>query len=353
MRRDMSTSRLGLYLGTMVIMLLAPGCQKSEEPAASAAKPAELPKLPLGLPPVPIPADNKMTPEKVELGKMLYFDTRMSKSNKISCATCHDPKMAWTEYRATSKGIGDQIGDRNSPTVINAAYMPSQFWDGREPTLEAQALGPIENPIEMGHELAAVCAECQKVPAYEERFQKVFGTGVTKEGIAKAIAAFERTILSGNSPYDKFEAGDEKALTDAQKRGMALFMGKAMCSTCHNPPIFSNGQFHNAGVGSDKKEPDEGLKKVTKKDADKGKFRVPHLREIAKTHPYFHDGSVKTLEEAVELMAIGGKDNPNLSPLMKALRGAKLAATEKKDLVEFLKALSGEYPIIEPPKLPK
>ena len=249
MRHRHLISYVGFCLAMIVMVSLGPGCQKSEEAAAPAAKPAEkaakaaeLPKVPLGLPPVPVPADNKMTPEKVELGKMLYFDKRMSKDNTVSCATCHDPKMAWTEHRATSKGIGGQIGDRNSPTVINAAYMTSQFWDGREPTLEAQALGPIENPIEMGHKLAVVCAQCEQVPAYKERFEKVFGTGVTKEGIAKAIAAFERTILSGNSPYDKFKAGDAKALTEAQKRGMALFMGKAMCSTCHNPPI---NRFHH------------------------------------------------------------------------------------------------------------
>ncbi len=351
---------VGVGLAMLSVVLLTSGCQKSDEPAkpAAPAGPSKgasataLPKVPLGLPQVPVPKDNPMTAEKIELGKMLYFDKRLSKSKEISCATCHDPKMAWTEHRATSKGIKDQIGERNSPTVINAAYMTSQFWDGREPTLEAQALGPIENPIEMGHKLAVVCADCEKIPAYKEQFQKVFGTGVTKEGIAKAIAAFERTILSGNSPYDKFKAGDKKALNDAQQRGMALFMDKAMCSTCHAPPIFSNGQFYNAGVSCDKKPPDEGRKKVTKKDSDMGKFRVPHLREVAKTGPYFHDGSIKTLAEAVELMAAGGKDNPNLSTMMKVVRGAKLTAAEKKDLLAFLEALSGEYPIIEPPKLP-
>ncbi|MBN1346037.1 MAG: c-type cytochrome [Phycisphaerae bacterium] len=358
--------KVGLSGAAAVLIFLSVGCQKSDEPKkpstgdkAQSAKPVAEPvtasfevKIPEGLPPLPIPKDNPMTAEKVELGKMLYFDKRMSKDKTVSCATCHDPKMAWTEHRATSKGIKDQVGDRNSPTVINAAYMTSQFWDGRAATLEEQAVGPIENPIEMGHDLVAVCAECEKVPAYKENFQKVFGTDVTKEGIAKAIAAFERTILSGNSPYDKFKAGDAKALTDAQKRGMELFMGKASCSTCHAPPIFSNMQFYNAGVSCDKKNPDEGLKKVTKKDSDMGKFRVPHLREVANTYPYFHDGSVEKLEDAVAFMAGGGKDNSNLSMLMKAVRGAGLNDQDKKDLVEFLKALSGDYPKIDPPKLP-
>ncbi len=346
---------------SVAALAVAAGCQQSDQKSGEAAStdkvakqggtPMEV-KAPKGLPPVPIPADNPMTVEKVALGKMLYFDKRLSKDKKISCATCHDPNMAWAEHKPTSEGIGGHVGERNSPTVINAAYMTSQFWDGRAKTLEEQALGPIENPIEMGHDLATVCQDCQKIPEYAEQFKKVFGTEVTQEGIAKAIAAFERTVLSGNSPYDKFKAGDKDALTDAQKRGLELFTGKASCATCHAPPIFSNGQFYNAGVSIDKEKPDEGLKSVTKKDSDMGKFRVPHLREVAKTYPYFHDGSVAKLADAVALMADGGKDNPNLSNLMKAVRAAKLTDKDKADLTEFLKALSGEFPKTEPPKLP-
>jgi cytochrome c peroxidase len=363
----------------MAAIALAPGCQKSEESAKSEAtkgaksksapktevtpaksvpgkadpKAAALPKVPLGLPPVPVPADNPMTASKVELGKMLYFDTRLSKSNTISCATCHDPKMAWAEHTPTSKGIHGQVGDRNAPTVINAAYLAVQFWDGRAPSLEAQALGPIENPIEMGNKMELVVTDLAKVADYKKRFKDVFGTEVTKDGVAKAIAAFERTVLSGNSPYDKSKAGDVKALTDAQKKGMDLFMDRAMCSTCHAPPIFSNSQFHNAGVGCDKPKPDEGLMKVSGKASDKGKFRVPHLREVANTYPYFHDGSAPKLEDAVALMAGGGKDNPNLSPILKSLRSVKITPDEQKLLVEFLRALSGDYPKTAPPKLPK
>ena len=226
-------------------------------------EPAAEVKVPLGLPPLPIPDDNPMTAEKIELGKMLYFDKRVSKDGTVSCATCHDPKMAWAEHTPTSKGIGDQkVGQRNSPTVINAAYATEQFWDGRAKTLEEQALGPVGNPIEMGHSMAAVVEHFSKIPGYQERFQKVFGTGVTEEGFAKAIAAFERTVLSGNSPYDKFMAGDEEALTDAQKRGMELF-DETDCATCHTPPLFSNYRFYNAGVGMDKEKPDEGRKAVT------------------------------------------------------------------------------------------
>ncbi len=307
--------------------------------------------IPVGLPPLPIPADNPMTEEKVELGKMLYFDTRLSKDGTLSCATCHDPTMAWAEHTPTSTGIGKQVGGRNSPSVINAAYAPAQFWDGRAASLEEQSLGPMENPIEMGHQLPDIVEVLNQIEAYRQRFQDVFGTDVTSEGMAKAIAAFERTVLSGNSPYDQYEAGDENALTDDQKEGMQLF-DSAGCSTCHAPPLFSNFRYYNAGVGSDQETPDEGRKDVTGRDSDLGKFRVPGLREVANTGPYFHDGSAATLEQAVELMATGGNDNPNLSSVLKSVRDEELSGEDQRKIVEFLKALSGEYPIVDPPELP-
>ena len=284
-----------------------------------------------------------MTPEKVALGKMLYFDTRLSKDGTISCATCHDPEMAWAERRPTSEGVGHQVGERNSPTVLNSAYAKAQFWDGRAATLEEQALGPIENPIEMGQKMAVLVTNLEDIPEYKESFKKVFGTGVTKQGIAKAIAAFERTVLTGNSPYDQYQAGKKDAMTEAQIRGMELFE-EVGCATCHTPPLFSNYRYYNAGVGMDKENPDEGRKIVTGKDRDLGKFRTPPLREVAGTAPYFHDGSAETLEDAVALMAQGGKDNPNLSAMLKALREQDISDEDQKDLVEFLKALSGDYP---------
>jgi len=312
----------------------------------------ELPAVPLGLPKVPVPVDNPMTREKVELGKMLYFDKRVSKDGTISCATCHDPKQGWAEHEPTSTGIHGQKGGRNSPTVINSAYATSQFWDGRAASLEEQAVGPVANSIEMGSSMDAVVEKFAKIPGYQERFQKVFGTAVTEKGFAQAIAAFERTVLSGDSPYDQFKAGRQNALTDAQRRGLKTFE-KAGCANCHAPPLFSNYEFDNAGVGADNPKPDEGRKAVTKKDEDMGAFRVPSLREVANTAPYFHDGSAKTLEEAVALMAAGGKDNPHRSSDFDAVREAKLTAQDQKDLVEFLKALSGKYPVVEPPRLPE
>jgi len=324
---------------------------ESAEASAPADASASLPVIPLGLPELKIPDDNPMTPEKVELGRLLYFDKRVSRDGTLSCATCHDPEMAWTEHKATSEGIvgpdgHPQVGGRNSPTVINAAYAPNQFWDGRAATLEEQAVGPVGNPIEMGSSMDNVILAFNEIAGYRERFQKVFGTDVTEEGFAKAVAAFERTILSGNSPYDKYKAGEEDALTDAQKRGMAAF--NDYCAVCHAPPLFSNFQFHNAGVGADLPEPDPGRMDVTGEERDRGRMRVPALREVAKTHPYFHNGSEETLEGAVALMAKGGQDNPNLSPLLRGLRD-QVSEEEQADIVEFLKALSGEYPIIEPP----
>jgi len=338
----------------LIVSAFMPGCEKQQKPPAGetgtggeTTEPVVMiVQPPAGLDAVPVPAENPMTKAKVELGKMLYFDTRLSKDGTISCATCHDPKTAWTEHRATSEGIGHKVGDRNSPTVINAAYLPVMFWDGRAASLEEQALGPIENPIEMGHKMELLLDNLKEVPEYQKRFQEVFGTEVTQDGIAKAIAAFERTVLSGNSAYDR------GVLDEQQKRGQELFEGKGECSTCHAPPVFSNGKYYNAGVSSQKENPDPGRKKVTGKDEDMGKFRVPHLRNVADTGPYFHDGSVERLQDAVRLMATGGVDNPNLSSTFKGLKDAKLTDEEIADLTAFLTALSGDYPVIEPPKLP-
>ena len=324
---------------------------KASEAKAPATDAAALPKAPLGMDPPVIPEDNPMTVEKVELGKLLFFDKRLSGDNTISCSFCHNPQTAWTLHRANAVGIKNQEGERNIPSIINAAHYKEHFWDGRARGLEAQAVGPIQNPIEMGQNLDDLVAELAKVPAYVEKFKKVFGSEITKDNLAKALAAFERTILSGNSPYDKYKAGDEKALNEAQKRGLELFE-KAGCSACHSPPLFSNHSYQNAGVGMDAKKVDEGRKAVTKKDSDLGKFRVPELREVPKTHPYFHNGSGKTLEDAVALMASGGKDNPNLSITLKAVREAKLTEKDRQDIIEFLKALQGDFPVIDPPQLP-
>ena len=312
---------------------------------------------------VRIPKDNPLTKAKVELGKQLYFDTRLSEDMTISCASCHDPQHGWSNNDRFATGVGGQIGGRSAPTIINSAYLNAgsprfnkvpQFWDGRSEDLEGQALGPIQNPIEMNMKMDAVVDRLKKLDGYEKQFQEVFGTGVTEEGIAKAIAAFERTILSGGAPIDKFLAGDEDALSESARRGWEVFNSgnKGNCTACHKYPNFADGGFHNIGVGMDSDKPDLGRYEVTKLSGDKGRFKTPTLREIHRTAPYMHDGSQATLEDVVEFYVKGGIKNPQLDEEMRPL---KLTDQEKKDLVTFMKEglASPNYPHVDPPKLPE
>jgi len=319
---------------------------------ASFAAAEELPKVPKGLEPPPIPEDNPMTAAKVELGKQLFFDPRLSFDGTISCATCHDPEKGWSNSDNFATGIKGQRGGRSSPSVVNSAYFNLQFWDGRAEQLEGQALGPIANPIEMGHTLEA-CIEClNEIPAYKKQFQDVFGTDATEDGIAKAIAAFERTILSGDAPYDRYVAGDKKAMSEAAVRGMELFFNKAHCSACHSGPTFSDGAFRNIGVSIDREKPDEGRYLITKMLGDRGSFKTPGLRDVHRTAPYMHDGSQATLEEVVEHYNKGGIANPQLDEEIFELN---LTKEEIADLVTFMKeGLAGnDYPVVKPPKLPE
>jgi len=304
------------------------------------------PKEPLGLPPVYWPDENEYSPAKRELGWLLYFDKRLSSDGSVSCASCHSPDKAFTDGAPSSTGIKGQKGGRSAPTVINRAFSLAQFWDGRAATLEDQAKGPIANPIEMTSEADATgahraCVERLKtVPGYVQRFEKVFGTpDFNIDHVAMAIATFERTVLSGNSPFDKFKAGDKKAMTESQVRGMSVFFEKAQCDRCHIGFNFTDGSYENIGIGMDKPNPDLGRYLVTKNEEHKGAFKTPTLREIEHTAPYMHDGTLKTLEEVVEHYDKGGIPNANLSKQMKKLN---LTPQDKADLVTFLKALSGE-----------
>lgn len=319
----------------------------------SVAVSAEKSAPPLGLPVVPVPADNALTPEKISLGKQLYFDGRLSADNKVSCASCHDPAKGFSNGEQFATGVEGKKGGRNSPTVINTAYGVLQFWDGRAKSLEDQALGPIQNPIEMNMTLDAVIKKLNGIEGYKTQFKKVFGTdGVTSDGIAKAIAAYERTVISGNAPYDKFKAGDTKALSESAQRGMKLFFGKAHCSACHAGPNFSDNSFHNIGVGMGKKDFDKGRADISKLSGDTGAFKTPTLREIAKSGPYFHDGSAKTLEEVVDHYAKGGIPNEWLD---EEIFNIKIAPAEKADLVKFMTEgfSSPDYPDHKAPELPK
>lgn len=316
---------------------------------SQAAEP--LPKVPAGLPEIIWPKDNQPTAEKISLGKQLYFDGRLSKDNTVSCASCHAPDKGFSNGERFATGVGGAKGGRSAPSVINAAYYSQQFWDGRMQTLEDQALGPIQNPIEMTMSLDAVVAKLNKIDGYKQQFQKVFGTDVNSVGIAKAIAAYERTVLSGNAPYDKFQAGDKKALSDEAQRGMKLFFGKARCSACHTGPNFSDNGYHNLGVGMDAKEPDIGREAVSKLVGDRGAFKTPTLREIAKTAPYMHDGSLKTLADVVDYYNKAGIANEWLDEELVPLN---LSAAEKADLVKFMTEglSSADYPNHVAPKLP-
>jgi len=302
------------------------------------------------LPKMPVPAHNLQTDAKVELGKMLFFDTRLSKGNAISCAFCHNPGTGWADARQFSVGVGGGQGGRQAPTVLNTGYQIFQFWDGRAGSLEEQALGPIQNPIEMAETLPSVVKKLSVVPEYKKRFREAFGTEVSAEGVARAIASFERTVVSTNSAFDKYQAGDKSAMNEAAVRGLALFTGKARCALCHNGPNFTDNRFHNLGVpqAGPLKE-DVGRYAVTRQDLDRGAFKTPTLRSVALTAPYMHDGVFKTLEEVIEFYNKGGEAAPGKDALMTAL---KLNDQEKKDLVEFLKSLTGELMNISPPKLP-
>jgi cytochrome c peroxidase len=297
-------------------------------------------KQPLGLMPIIWPPDNPYSAQKAYLGRLLYFDTRLSADGTVSCGTCHLPKLAFTDGLPFSAGIKGRTGARNAPTVLNRAYSLAQFWDGRSLTLEDQVLGPLSNPVEMGNTHMAVITTLKSIPGYRSLFNRVFGSeDITVDRVAKAIATFERTIQSGNAPYDRYKAGNKNAMTLQQIHGMDLFINKAKCDKCHEGINFTSNSYANLGIGMDKPKPDLGRYMVTKDPKDWGAFKTPTLREVEHTAPYMHDGSLKTLDEVVDFYDKGGRANKNLDERMKKLN---LTAIEKKDLVEFLKALSGE-----------
>ncbi len=313
---------------------------------AAAPGPETPPPPPLGLPPVDWPEDNPYSAEKVELGRLLYFDNRLSSDETVSCASCHAPERAFTDGSEVSLGIGKQKGGRSAPTVINRAYSTYQFWDGRATSLEDQAKGPIANPLEMTAQKTADLAHeatvkvLRGIPGYVARFKKAFGTGeITIDHVAKAIATFERTVLSGNAPYDRYQNGDAKAMTPEAVRGMDVFFNKAACDSCHLGFNFTDGSYVNVGIGMDKPRPDLGRFVVSLRDEDKGAFKTPTLREVEHTAPYMHDGRYRILEEVVEHYDKGGIPNPQLDRRIKPLH---LTPRDKADLVAFLKALSGE-----------
>jgi len=296
-------------------------------------------KAPLGLDSVPWPKDNPYSREKAELGRLLFFDSRLSSDFSLTCASCHSPRMGFSDGAAVSTGIRGQKGTRRAPTVLNSAYNLALFWDGRALTLEDQVKGPVANPIEMGASHEVVANRLQSIASYRALFERAFGSGdIDIDRVGKAIATFERTILSGNSPYDRYQAGEKKAMTASQIRGMDIFFKKAKCDKCHEGKNFTDSKFHNLGVGTDVKNPDTGRYAITHDLKDWAAFKTPTLRDVASVPPYMHDGSLGNLRQVVEFYDKGGNPNNNLDPDVKRL---KLSDRDKEDLVEFMRALSG------------
>ncbi len=321
--------------------------------AAQTGRDALPPAPPLGLPPVVWPADNPYSAARVELGRYLFFDPRLSSNGGVSCATCHPPEHAFAGGEPPPLGVTGKPLRRRAPTVINRAYGKSQFADGRAPTLEAQIAGPITAPDEMGTTPEAAAAAIAGIAGYGPLFEQAFGDRqVTYDRIAKAVASFERTIVSGNSPYDRFVNGDKRALSPGARRGLEIFQRSGECSECHGGFNFTDEKFASLGIGPDGQPPDLGLAEATHKPRDEGKFKVPTLREVAHTGPYMHDGRFRTLDEVLEFYRKGGKPGPRLDSRIAPFF---LDAPAKADLLEFLQSLSGEgwQRIRAPERLPQ
>ena len=339
--------RLRFAAAAVLFVLPALSACRSPQPEVPPAPPWEsanpvrpLPKPPLGTDIEYAALKEPPTPERVRLGRWLFYDTRLSGDGSVSCATCHKPEHAFSERTPVSAGIRGQKGARKAPSFINQAVTlyPHFFWDGRASSLEDQALGPIANPIEMGSSHDVMVATLSGIAGYKPYFAEAFGTPeVTKDRVAHAIADYERTRTSGNSPWDRWRRlRDDSAVSGVVKQGHDLFFGKASCNQCHLGSNFTDSQFHNLGVGWNPKTKtfaDEGRFVVTKRAADRGAFKTPTLREVSKHPPYMHDGSIATLREAVELYNRGGDKNPWLDPKVEPLH---LTGAEVDALVAFM-----------------
>jgi len=343
--------------------------QRSSLTEALVSDPSSL-KLPLGLAPqrFQIPADNPLSEAKIELGQLLFFDSRLSADNSVACATCHSPEIAFSDNVRLSAGINARLGTRNAPALINRIGGSEQFRDGRAMTLEDQAKDPLVNPRELGmSNYAAVVSKLQSISEYRAMFEKAFEREVNIEDLARAIASFERTIVSWNSRWDQFIAGDISVLTKSEMRGLILFQGKGRCTQCHSGWNLTDEKYHNIGIGWDLPEPDVGRFAVTKNENSRGAFRTPTLRDVALTGPYMHDGRFETLEEVVEYYSSGVIANPYLDVEMQRsnlsleetlelysqenqakrridfpVQNLELTDQETADLVAFMEALAGE-----------
>ncbi len=311
--------------------------------AAPGAAPRALPEglpvtLPLGLAALPAePADNPMTEAKIKLGKRLFSDPILSADGKVACATCHQPDHAFASPARVATGVSGRTGRRNVPSLFNRGYGTYFFWDGRATTLEQQVIGPITSPLEMGSRMDTVMERLRTRDDYRQAFHEAFSSSITQDTLVRALATYERSLLLGNSRVDRFRAGAVDALNEHERHGLWLYESRGGCWRCHSGPTFSDEEFHNTGVGWNAQPPDWGRYEVTRKDRDRGRFKTPGLRGLARTAPYMHDGSLASLEDVVAFYNRGGNPNPNLDPILKPL---ELSDQDLLDLVAFLRALS-------------
>lgn len=325
--------RVGILIAAAALSLGLAGCgiagHETRDPAIL--------DVPVGFEPIPVPAHNPLTPAKVELGERLFFDLDLSEDRSLSCASCHFENAAFADPRRLSPGVHGRLGIRNSPSLVNVAYLNLLFWDGGALTLEAQALGPLEADFEMNMNLGDLITRVESDPSYVSQFEEAFGEGPSIRTLTQALASFQRTIRSGGSRYDRYVSGAVDALTDSERRGLELFRGKANCASCHKGFLFTNQAFENNGI-----EPagsDSGRARITLDPADFLEFRVPSLRNVEKTAPYMHDGRFDSLEDVIDHYDQGGTGVRNQSALITPLR---LTDQEKRDLIAFLNSLTDE-----------
>ena len=306
------------------------------------------------LPVPPTPKDNEPNAARINLGRHLFFDPRLSGEGNMSCGTCHNPGLGWSDGLATAKGIKSSILGRASSTIINSAYNTIMMWDGRKKDLEDQAMGPMEANLEMNMDTVRLFAWLNESPGYRKLFEAAYpGEAINAASLSMAIASFERTVVMNDSPFDRWLAGDAKAMTAQQVNGFDIFLdtNKGNCAACHSSPNFTDNGFHNIGLASwGNPNPDMGRYAQKPVSKMKGAFKTPQLRGIALTAPYFHDGSAKTLKDVIALYDKGGIATSNLDPNMKPL---KLSEQDKEDLVAFLNSLTGTTPTISIPVLPQ
>ncbi len=343
---------IGPTLFLVAVALIAACNSNVRETTNSSVFTPEIPPLPAQLSTyeaMPVPADNPMTPEKVALGRQLFFDERLSADGSRSCYSCHVCEKGLTDGLPKAIGALNKQLPRSSPTLWNIGYHKEFYWDGRSGSLEKQALAAWTG-ANMSAKADEIVVKLNALEGYRSQFQKVFQSDATPDNVVKAIGAFERTIISGNTPWDRWKAGDNNAISQSAWRGWNIFQA-IKCNNCHDGVLFTDQQYHNVGIGMDQKEPDPGRGKVTNRPEDTGAFKTPTLRDIAKSAPYFHDGSVATLEEAVDIMLAGGKPNQYLDK--KNLQPHKLLPEQREDLLNFLRSLSVDDCNLTKPPLPQ